>query len=408
MLPSPDDSSAESEVSTSPTIVPLEEQEGDHVRGLKEALWQTLGGYMGTCLLYPWNKRVGNGSMNDGSLKHTPLRSGIKAGAVLAAVTLVEFGLSRADFRPTAFAPLILLSSWGSLYFGFVVSLARRSTLNTWQIVTQRVVPNIRPDGLPTITSKLNDQFNAKWRISISVAVALFAEIGFGMALVPMIDARGVFEWASVVLTMLVYVPLYFSAAEATFSARFYHCFSSLLRERSSELFADDPAASPCVLAVTQLSRCVLVFWLLVFLLVMSIGSVSVAAIYLSLPEAKELAALAYWVMLIAGFASFGFGSIVYLEAEAEIRNAVERVRLTSLAKAQWLFRELSAKEQPLNAYEQKQLETLRASSDFLSKSGSIADSWQRLQSVAIAVLPPLVAVAVALIGLISAAPKKH
>src|SRR5205823_4630707 len=107
-----------------------------------------------------------------------------------------------------------------------------------------------------------------------------------------------------------------------------------------------------------------------------------------SLPEVDRLM---HTIVFVGGFFTFGFGGLVYLRFESDLRIAVDSVRLRTLATVQSDYRELFSSRGDLSAEDWFRLGRLKRTSDYLSRSGSFKGSWLSLATVLAAILPPLV-----------------
>jgi hypothetical protein len=106
---------------------------------------------------------------------------------------------------------------------------------------------------------------------------------------------------------------------------------------------------------------------------------------------------LMYTIGFVGGFFTFGFGSLVYLRFESDLRTAVGSVRLGTLARVQAGYCGLSSSRKDLSAEEWIRLTRLKRTSDHLSRSGYFRGTWLSLPTV-LAILPPLVSLIGALL----------
>jgi hypothetical protein len=114
--------------------------------------------------------------------------------------------------------------------------------------------------------------------------------------------------------------------------------------------------------------------------------------------SASNISVFISTVVVVAGFFSFIFGSLVYLRFENDLRIDVERVRLAMLSELQTQCRDLFAKQAPLSEEEQSRLERIKVMADYLAMPGYFRTSLQTLGTTLVAIFPPAVAITVALL----------
>jgi hypothetical protein len=292
---------------------------------------------------------------------------------------------------------LILLSSWGVIYFGLVVALTRSTSIAIIEIVNVLLLPNVSEEFAGSARKNIEKNFAKKQIFRKSVCASSVA------MLISCVLLRQ-FHWFPLSIWGVGFFILYFTASQATLTAPFYTCFSYSLKQHSDVLFPVDPAASPAVSACTALAKRLFSYWFAVFMLVMSLTGVLYIMAY---PLASKfvgtssagVARFISIVVFVAGFFSFGLGSLVYLRFESDLRIAVERVRLATLSRVQARYRDLLFSNQgALSAEECSQLGHLKGTSDSLSRPGYLRSSLQSIAVVVVAILPPLVSIVVAVL----------
>ena len=344
-------------------------------RELAEAVRNALGSFLGAGLpiVIPYKS------------ERSALAAGIFAAALYALIPLLQLysGSPR---------ELLYLSWWGVAYFGLVVALTRSTSLAIMEIVDLLILPYLSEECTDGALDCITRNFLRPRIFMKSLAVAS------GSMLLSCVLLRQ-FHW-NLCLWGLGFFILYFSASQATLTARFYSCFSLSLKEHSNVLFPLDPAASPAVCACKALARRILSYWLMVFVLVMSIMALPYIATKFDGTSLDAVGPFISAVVFIAGFFSFCFGSLVYLRFESDLRIAVDTARLASLSSAQVCHREISSKKEPLSDGELDQLRRLKETSDYLSRSGYLKGSWRTLATTLAAVLPPAVSMVAAVLSL--------
>jgi len=312
-----------------------------------------------------------------------PITAGLLAAGLYALVPMLQM-LCMPSSRE-----LILLSWWGVIYFGLVVTLTRSTSLAVVEIVEVLVLPNISEEFAESVRENITKNFIRRQIFMKSLGAASVA------MLISCLLLRGS-HWVQLCIWGVGFFILYFTASQATLTAPFYRCFSQSLKKHSDVLFLIDPAASPAVSACTALAKRILSYWFVVFVLVMSLTAVPYI---MALPlvsrfvgiSSVHVAPFIAAVVFVAGFFSFGLGGLVYLRFESDLRIAVDQVRLATLSTVQARFSELFSNQGALSAKEWVQLGRLKDTADYLSKSGHLRGSLQSLGVVVAAILPPLV-----------------
>lgn len=337
---------------------------------LAQAVQTTLGSFLGTGL---------PAYESDLTTKFSPIVAGVLAAALYALIPLLEM------FRMPRSRELILLSWWGTIYLGIVVALTRSTSLAVTEIIQVLVLPNMSEQCAKTVREDIGRRFVRPRIIMKSLAVS-------GVAIFISIWILRAYPWVDLAVWGLGFFILYFTASQATLTAPFYTCFSHSLKDHSDDLFPSDPAASPAVSACTALAKRILYYWFGVFALVMSMMALPFASGFVGASSAN-VARFISTVVIVAGFFSFAFGSLVYLRFEGDLRTAVERARLATLSRVQARYCDLFSKQGTLSADDWVQLDRLQMASDRLAKSGRLRSSVHNLGTVTAALLPPVVSI---------------
>jgi hypothetical protein len=316
-----------------------------------------------------------------------PIAIGVIAAGLYALLPLLQMCL-----RPSS-PQLVLLSWWGVVYLGLVVMLTRRTSAAVVEIVEVLLIPNISEEFANTVRENIEKNFSRPRTFMKSLAAASAAML-ISCALLWQFRGIQLFVWG------VGFFILYFTASQATLTAPFYTCFSISLKKHSNILFAVDPATSPAVIGCTALAKRILSYWFVVFVLVMSLTgipylmSLPIASSFACASPAGRASCISYYisaVVFIAGFFSFCFGSLVYLRFESDLRIAVDRVRLATLSEVQGRYREISSNREGLSPEEWLRIDRLKGTSDYLSRSGYLRGSLQRVAIVVATILPPVV-----------------
>lgn len=351
-------------------------QPGSGHERLAETVRSTVGSFLGTGFTsYVSPPKTGL----------RPVAAGIVAAAIYALIPMLQLLWTPKSHE------LILLSCWGVLYFGLVVSLTRSTSLAVVEIIEVLLLPNVSEEFADGARENMERNFSKLQIFIKSLGAASVA------MLVSCVLLRQ-FQWGPLCIWGSGFFILYFTASQATLTAPFYTCFSHSLKAHSDVLFLVDPAASPAVSACTALARRIFSYWFAVSVLVMSLMAMPYIMDH---PFASRFAETSSGgvtrfisvAVFVAGFFSFGLGSLVYLRFESNLRIAVDRVRLATLSMVQARYRELFSNQGTSSAEEWSQLAQLKGTSDYLSRPGYVRGSLQSIVVVVVAILPPLVSI---------------
>ncbi|HEY0414384.1 MAG TPA: hypothetical protein VGD66_14710 [Allosphingosinicella sp.] len=262
------------------------------------------------------------------------------AYAVVAAAIVVaseRFG-TRSDPR---FVSLIL---WGLGYFTAVLFLARAATLRAMDTVRRDILPYATHSFVAAVAADLEGRAAGLAVRAVPVIAAVLAMIASGIALAWEQPSFGSdhLRPERIFWTALAFY-LCFAAARGVLVGRFYEPFArnlGLARERFYVLAA---AETPLVRGVASLGQQMVAFWAMIFLAIASIMLLALAP--LGTYGFTGRSPLLAFVVPTAGFASLGYGSLIYLRSEAGIRSTLRRF---ALAQAEGLQRRCNERLDPL------------------------------------------------------------
>jgi hypothetical protein len=305
--------------------------------------------------------------------------TGLIAASLYGCIPALQFALG----SPKA---LIVLSCWGALYFGIVVALTRSTSPWVLETVETLILPTLSDAGARTALMKMRSDFKRPQLVVVSLMTALVF-VGISWLFLRQYPPQHVALWC------LGYFYLYFTAALVTLTTRFYTCFSTAIKQNPDQLFRLDPASSPVIFASRALANRMLRYWFCVFLLVVTLGIVIIPpfATRIQLENADAFPEFVLAVIAVAGFFSFVFGSLVYLQFESDLRNAVDRMRLTALVGLQ---REYAERFEVATAGE------------LLSKGGLTRTAGRTLAATLVAILPAVAGILAAIGSLLSSSKK--
>jgi hypothetical protein len=351
-------------------------QPGPEHRRLAETVRRTVGSFLGTGF---------TSHVTPPKTELRPVAAGVAAAALYALIPMLLLLCTPKSHE------LILLSCWGVLYFGLVVSLTRSTSLAVVEIIVVLILPNVSEEFADSASENIERNFS-KPNIFIKSLVAASSATLVSYVLLRQFHLGPLCIWA------VGFFILYFTASQATLTAPFYTCFSHSLKEHSDVLFLVDPAASPAVSACTALAKRIFSYWFEVSILVMSLMAMPYIMAH---PFASRFAetsstGVARFIsvtVFVAGFFSFCLCSLVYLRFESDLRIAVDRVRLATLSAVQARYREIFSDQGGSSVEEWSQLAQLKGTSDYLSRPGYLRGSFQSIVVVLVAILPPLVSI---------------
>ena len=228
---------------------------------------------------------------------------------------------------------LVSLIAWGGVYFAAVHYFAQSATARVLETIKLDIEPYASQAYVDRVTGHLADRFNAwhavgfpfivaaLWLVAAIFAVDadLSSSPGYGGPLSPEF-----LFWAA---TFFIFL---FTGSQAVVSARFYLSFAENLAMEARSFYVLGAAESPLVVGLARLGNQVMVFWLLIFLAIVS--SMLLASEGLGDYGFPAQAWFLLVLVPLAGFLSLGFGSMVYLDSEAKIRATLRRFIQEKLA----------------------------------------------------------------------------
>lgn len=229
---------------------------------------------------------------------------------------------------------LVSLLAWGGCYYAIGIPLAYGATIRIMATVERDILCYASGDYVDAVADDLRQRHTPLMANTVPLIVAV-ASIAAGVWAVDQdIGILGLAGGASgrappvpahspeLLLWALTFFVYFLGAARAVIAARFYLSFARCLDRDSAFFYVLNASETPLVKGLAKLGGQVLAFWASVFLLIISIMLLAL------LPGDYELAWSSRFLAVlipIAGFFSFGFGTIVYLESEMRIRAVLRR-----------------------------------------------------------------------------------
>jgi amino acid transporter len=223
---------------------------------------------------------------------------------------------------------------WVGVYGVARIFLAQITTAQVFATVARDIVPYASPAYLEAVAVDLERRTTFGWRTLWPLLLATLGTAAtfwmLGMEIHRPVDFRtpewlfgGAMVWLS-----------FFISARSVGAGRFHLSFAKCLeKEEQGALYLLGASESPLVEGLAKLGGQILVFWVAVFLVIMSI-------LLLWLPEfgVYRVPPTSTFLLILASFMIFltlGMGSITYLRSEARIRETLRRFTLAQAAVLQ-------------------------------------------------------------------------
>ncbi len=245
----------------------------------------------------------------------------IWAGAyilVFAALLGLESGGPQSDPR------FVGLVAWGLVYSTAVMFFARVATLRSFDIVRRDILPYATPAYVAAVADDLERRDTALMRWVVPLLVAILAAIASTVALAfessPIASAR--FGPVRLFWSVIGFY-LSFVAARGVLVGRFYEPFARRLDLAREKFYVLGAAETPLVRGVAGLASQMLILWAMIFVAILSI--MLLGADFVRPYGFPRDSPFLWFVVPTAGFASVGYGSLLYLRSEAAIRETLGR-----------------------------------------------------------------------------------
>lgn len=219
---------------------------------------------------------------------------------------------------------MVSLLIWGGCYAAAAIFLAEAATDGVFDTVRRDILPHASAAYCASVARDLERRFPPVFLTLVPLVLgaaslvaaywAIGQDIGFGR--IPL-RAPELWFWAA---TFLYY---FVCAARAVIAARFYLSFACCLEQERPSLYVMAASETPLIKGLARMSGLLLGFWAMIFLCVVSI--MLLAVVPLGEFAFRGSSKLLFTLVPIAGFFSLGFGSLVYLKSEAQIRAVLRR-----------------------------------------------------------------------------------
>ena len=223
-----------------------------------------------------------------------------------------------------SYPSIVSVLAWTGVFVTARAFIARMTTIRLTRTIEQQILPYVSPAFVEAVAADLERRNSAVGRI-VWPALAALACWAAGVAAFAYDlenDLASAFASPEIWFAMFVLFVGFLMSARSVGAAGFYISFAERLEEEPSDcLFVLGAASSPLIEGLARLGSQVLVFWVLIFLAILSS-----MLLLLPWPAPYGLPAESRFLMLfvpLAGFISLGIGSLVYLRSEARIRSAL-------------------------------------------------------------------------------------
>jgi hypothetical protein len=255
-------------------------------------------------------------------LPFASLGFGAAALAAAAAVLLAKKLDMPSDLR------FIGLTLWGLGYYAAVLFLARAATLQVLDKVRRDILPYATPGYVAAVADDLERRAAGPANRLVALAAAVLAMVASGIALAHEVPSLGLSRWGPErVFWSLFAFYLCYLAARGVLAGRFYEPFARRLNLAEGRFYVLAAAETPLVRGVARVGGQMVLFWAMIFVAILSI--MLLALLPLGDYGFAGRSPLLAFVIPTAGFASLGYGSLVYLRSEAAIRAALGRFAAT-------------------------------------------------------------------------------
>ena len=304
------------------------------------------------------------------------------------------------------------LVGWALVYFTAVLFFTRLATLRSFDIVRRDILPYATPAYVAAVADDLERRDTALMRWVVPLLVALLAGAASTMAQdyeCPRIvgsrfagtvecplTASARFGPVRLFWTVIGFY-LSFVAARGVLVGRFYEPFARRLDLAREKFYVLGAAETPLVRGVAGLARQMLILWAMIFLAILSI--MLLGAEFLGDYRFQGRSPLLWFVVPTAGFASVGYGSLLYLRSEAAIRETLRRF---AAAQAEALQRLANARLDPAAGRlpeDSDEAEQLSAWHDRILAGARYGNRLGTVLSVALPFVMPLLSLVRALLG---------
>jgi hypothetical protein len=274
--------------------------------------------------------------------------------------------------------PLFFLQIYGSFWSAWATTTTRITSSSISETINNNIIPYLSARTAENIYNELTERFERKRMMCVSGGIAIFGAALAGYLIDR--DIKSMFGSSppiyEIVWWSIGWAILFSTATSVVNVSRFYRIFAAHVEDDAAMLFPIDPARSTLVISVASVAQRMLLFW---FGIAISIGLVipfgvkdwSVLSLSSRLLFDPSNNLFVIFDVLITGFFSIGFGTIIFLRSEAALRRAVKKVTLSTLRVAEKEVAELSIRLGELDEANWKKLTQLSSLHNEVATAGS-------------------------------------
>ncbi len=298
---------------------------------------------------------------------------------------------------------LVSLLAWGGFYFTAAFFFQQSVSARLLETIERDIAPHAQAAYLEQVTRDLARRYRPAISTWLPLAIAA-ASLVAGIFAVYADLKLGAVESRFVTLTSpeflfwgATYLFYFFTAAHTVVAARFYLSFADHLGIEAKSFYVMGAAESPLIAGLSKLGGQVLIFWLMLFLTIVS-------SMILATPWLGEYAFSARSLFLlilipVAGFFSLGFGSLVYLRSEAKIRATLRRFTQEKLAHVRRRSNDLFPECAAQSPDQRKMLTELADLNDRVVAGGKYGSRIGTTLSLALPIALPILSIVKLVIG---------
>ncbi len=315
------------------------------------------------------------------SKRHSRSRSPIFVGFYAGVLYAIFFcGLPWIKYKDSG--PLFWLSVWGSCYLAFASIIAGSTSSSIFEVIENSILPELSDKAIAAIDKDLARRFSTR-RVLVVSFLAAIAAVGLS-AFALYRDLESDAKPWEIGWSLCGYFILYLTAARTTYIARFYGTFASHLKIDSDRVYALGPAHSAQIVSIASVGLRVLMFWLGIVCSVVTLYPLFVHHIH-------------WFVTLVVPLASFfsvGFGTIVFLNSEHDIRSVVREIAASTLLSTEHEIADLFNRRRSLDELRWKRLQGLMSLHEKVVATGSYRSALVSGLSILVPLVVPVITAA--------------
>jgi hypothetical protein len=376
---------------------------------LKQSIDDLLGGSLGLNVFPRWIAWMW-ASGKPSAFQNNPYLAGLRISLIYALVFCGGPWLFHFAFQ--AYFPswsLFILQIYGSFWAGWATTSTRIASSSISKIIDNKIIPALSDATAKMIDDEIARDFKTGRLLCVSWSIAFVGAALAGFLICHDLSKPQIYEAAppisEIIWWSLGWALLFATAAKVVSVSRFYRLFAAHLQDDTEKLYAVDSARSSLVISVAAVAQRMLLFW---FGIAVSIALVvpfgvknwsldpiecsttlqcfrSISVYLFALIPSQN--SFVFFEVLITGFFSIGFGTVIFLRSEAAIREAVNKTTCSTLSAIEFEVADLSSRIGGLDEAKWKRLTELHS----LHREVAMAGSYRSAIVSGISVMVPFV-----------------